>query len=390
MGRDLPGRKAPKVLVNRTSRVLCRHTIKGVDTSPFPYQGPLEPRQVRGRNELIADLEQRIAARRVSALLGPRRFGKTSVLRRVASDLSEVSTVWVDLYEVSSMADVVVRFDDALAATMGGFAARARSLAASFSLSLGVVKVHLSGPARQRPDPLLTFRNLLNVLVQTAEREATLLVIDEFSSISGVKAAAGMLWTALQHHFQQVGLVFAGSQPSMMRPLFGSRPEPFYAQADLVEIEPLSALAVEQIVTSGFETTRRDAGPLPTLLYAFAKGHPQRTMQLADAAWRRCPPGTAADAGIWAEALDGVLRETGSGMERLYSQFTQGERRVLRSVARSGRVYGAEAELLDLSKGTATHARRSLLDRGDLADTKGELIVVDPVFGEWVRQRFPL
>jgi AAA+ ATPase superfamily predicted ATPase len=101
--------------------------------SPFPYQGPLEPPQVHGRDELIADLEERITARRVTALLGPRRFGKTSVLRRVASDLSEVNTVWVDLYEVSSMADVAVRFDDALAATTGGFAARARTLAASLS-----------------------------------------------------------------------------------------------------------------------------------------------------------------------------------------------------------------------------------------------------------------
>jgi uncharacterized protein len=350
----------------------------------------LEPPQVHGRDELITELEERITARRVTALLGPRRFGKTSVLRRVASDLSEVTTVWVDLYEVSSMADVAVRFDDALAATSGGFATRARSLAASLSLSLGVVKVHLSGPARQRPDPLLTLRNLFNVLVETAEREATLLVIDEFSSISRVDSAAGILRTALQHHYQQLGLIFAGSQPSMMRILFGSRPEPFYAQADLVEIEPLSALAVEQIVTAGFETTQRDPGPLPTLLYAFAKGHPQRTMQLADAAWRRCPPEAAANTGIWAEALDGVIRETGAGMERLYSRFAQGERSVLRSVARSGSVYGAEAELLDLSKGTATHARQSLLDSGDLAEISGELVVVDPILGEWLRQRFPI
>jgi uncharacterized protein len=345
---------------------------------------------VHGRDELISELEERITARRVTALLGPRRFGKTSVLRRVESDLREVNTVWVDLYEVSSMADVAVRFDDALAATTGGFATRARSLAASLSLSLGVVKVHLSGPARQRPDPLLTFRNLLDVLVQTAEREATLLVIDEFSSISRVDGAAGTLRTALQHHYQRLGLIFAGSQPSMMRTLFGSRPEPFYAQADLVEIEPLSAPAVEQIVTAGFETTERDPGPLATLLYAFAKGHPQRTMQLADAAWRRCPPEAAANAGIWAEALEGVIAETGAGMERLYSRFAQGERRVLRSVARSGSVYGAEAELLDLSKGTATHARRSLLDSGDLGETNGELIVVDPILGEWLRQRFPI
>jgi len=32
------------------------------------------------------------------------------------------------------------------------------------------------------------------------------------------------------------------------------------------------------------------------------------------------------------------------------------ERSVLRAIAQSGTIYGAEADLLDLSKGTATHA----------------------------------
>jgi hypothetical protein len=36
------------------------------------------------------------------------------------------------------------------------------------------------------------------------------------------------------------------------------------------------------------------------------------------------------------------------------------------------------------------HARQSLLDSGDLTETNGELIVVDPVFSEWLRQRFPI
>ena len=55
-------------------------------------------------------------------------------------------------------------------------------------------------------------------------------------------------------------------------------------------------------------------------------------------------------------------------MERLYSQFNPGERSVLRAIAQSGTIYGAEADLLDLSKGTATHARGALLDKGELIE----------------------
>jgi hypothetical protein len=361
-----------------------------VEVSPFPYQGPLDPAQVQGRDDLVADLVERITARRVTALLGPRRFGKTSVLRRVSAELGEVTTVWVDLYEVTSIADVAVRFDEALGATTGGFARLARNLAAGVSLNLGLVRIDLSGPARNRPEPGLTFQSLLRVLVDTATRAPTLLVIDEFSSIARVDGAAGALRTALQHHYADLGIVVAGSHPSMMRTLFTDRAEPFYGQADLVEVGPLPAQAVEEIVAAGFAATGRDAGPVAGSIVAFAQGHPQRTMQLADACWRRTPPGATADAATWADGLADVRRATAEGMERLYSGFGGGERSVLRAVARSGSIYGTEAALLDLSTGTATHARRTLLDRGDLADPGSGLVVVDPVLADWIRDRFPI
>jgi hypothetical protein len=361
-----------------------------VELSPFPYQGPLEPAQVRGRDALVDDLVERVTARRVTALLGPRRYGKTSVLRRVAADMAEVSTVWVDLYEVTSMADVAVRFDDALATTTGRFAAAARQVAASVALNLGVLKVQLSGPARQRPDPTLAFHSLLQVLVEAAKRRATMLVIDEFSSIGRVDGAAGMLRTALQHHYRDLGIVFAGSHPSMMRTLFSARPEPFYGQADVLEIDPLSPPAVEEIVASGFAVTDRRAGKVAGLIAAFAAGHPQRTMQLADACWRRTLVGATAGTEVWAGALEEVRRSAAESLERLFSGLGRGEGDVLRAVARSGSAYGAEAALLDLAKGTATNARRTLLDRGDLADTPTGLVVVDPILADWLRRRFPV
>ena len=362
----------------------------GVEVSPFPYQGPLAPSQVGGRDDLVRDLVERVTARRVTALLGPRRYGKTSVLGRVAADLTEVSTVWVDLYEVTSMADVAVRFDDALGATTGRLAAVARNLAASLSLNLGVVKVELTGPARRRPDPAVAFHALLEVLAGAAAREPTLLVVDEFSSIGRVPGAAGALRTALQHHYDDLGIVFAGSHPSMMRTLFSARPEPFYGQADLVEIGPLSAPDVEAIVASGFARTGRNAGHVAGPITVFTAGRPQRTMQLADACWRHTAAGTTAGTEAWAEGLDEIRRAASEGMERLYSGFERGERDVLRAVARSGSIYGAEADLLDLSKGTATGARRTLLDSGDLVHTPSGLAVVDPLLADWLRSRFPI
>ena len=63
-----------------------------MEVSPFPHQGPLDPDAVVGRDDLVADLIERVTERRVTALLGPRRFGKTSVMRRVVDDLERAGT----------------------------------------------------------------------------------------------------------------------------------------------------------------------------------------------------------------------------------------------------------------------------------------------------------
>jgi hypothetical protein len=361
-----------------------------VEPSPFRYQGPLDPAEVHGRDELLADLVERITSRRVTALVGPRRYGKTSLLRRLAGDLSELATVWVDLYEVTSMADLVFRFDTALAEADPAFGREASTLAASFGLNLGVARIQFSRPARERPDPVAQLGLLLDVLVKTAGTVPTLLVLDEFSSIATVTGATGALRTALQHHYATLGIVFAGSMPSVMRQLFTNRVEPFYAQADLVPIGPLSPEAVVAMVEAGFKATRRKAGVLPGRLVEFAGGHPQRTMQLADAAWRHTPQGDAVDATIWAAALEEVRRVSADPMERLFSHFQRAERDVLRIVASGRAIFGSAGTLLELTHGGATHARDQLLADGDLIDTPDGLRVTDPVLADWIRSRLPV
>jgi hypothetical protein len=256
----------------------------------------------------------------------------------------------------------VLRLDQALAEAPGPFAATARTLAASLQVSLGVARVEFSRPARQQPHPAAKLSALLDVLVRTARSTPTLLVIDEISSIAAVSGGAGALRTALQHHYTELGIVFAGSKPSMIRKLF-------YAQADLVDVPPLDAAAVNALVADGFAATGRDAGMLAGPLLTFTGGHPQRTMQLADAAWHRTAPGETVDEQRWALALADVRAASAEGMERLFSHFDASQRDVLRIVASGGSLYGGSARVLELSDG---------------------LTVTDPLLSDWLRTALPL
>lgn len=363
-----------------------------MEQSPFPYHGPLSPHQVTGRDDLVADLAQRVTDRRLTALLGPRRYGKTSLLRRVMADLADVGyeTVWVDLYGMASMADVAAALDRGLDALAGPLRKALDSLAHGLSLTVGMVGIDMSRPKRDQSDPVLVLRGLLDALVRAAGRHRLCVVFDEFSGIAGVPGAAGVLRSGLQHHFGDLGIVFAGSETSTMAMLFADRAQPFFAQADLLEIGPLSDAAVGEIVESGFTSTGRSPGGLANRIVAKAQGHPQRAMQLADALWRRVPSGETADEFDWASALSEVCDSVEAGFERIYAILPPGHQRTLRAIAASGSVYGRAAQTLGLAPGTARAAAESLVANGHLRTRDDRLQVVDPLFDDWLRARFPL
>lgn len=361
-----------------------------MEPSPFPYQGPLRPDEVHGRDQLLAQLAEQVTRREVTALIGPRRYGKTSVLRRLAADLGEVATVWVDLYGVTSAADLALALDAALVGAGPAFSEAAGGVAATFQLELGLVRATLARPARTRPSPELLVPTLLEVLVGGALRVPTLLVLDEFSAVTAVPGAAAKLRTALQHHYRDLGLVFAGSAPSVMRQLFTHREEPFYGQAELVQMPALDAGTVTALVGEGFAATGRQPGAVAARVHDLCGGHPQRTMQTADAVWHATPEGGAVDASTWVGALGELRRRVADPLSRLYDGMARSEQQVLRILAHERSPHGAGGVLLGLGKAQATHARDALLDRGDLIDRDGTLVVTDPLMADWLRTELPL
>ena len=363
-----------------------------MDRSPFPFQGPLAPSEVTGREDLRRELAERMAERRVTALLGPRRYGKTSILRRVTADLAEVGpeTVWIDLYELNSMADLAGAIDQG-ASRLGGRVRRLLdSLSGDLSFRIGALGLELSKSARERPDPVLAVRGLLQKLVEIAQHHDLVLVFDEFSGIAQVPKAAGLLRTELQHHYRDLAIVFAGSEPSTMRTLFSDQAQPFFAQADLLEIGALTDAEIDRIVTEGFAATERDPGVATERIIRFARGHPQRMMQLADAVWRRTDEGAAADLDTWEQALAAVRASVDNGSERLYALLPAGQQKTLRAIVSGGSPFGTAADVLDLPAGTATGAIEALTNLGYLTRTDGRLLVVDPLFADWIRRRFPV
>ncbi|MGB3734511.1 MAG: hypothetical protein WA964_06125, partial [Ilumatobacter sp.] len=181
-----------------------------MELTPFPHHGPLDPSLLPANQDLVDDLVQRVTERRVTAVLGPRRFGKTTALRSVARRLEDTAVpVWLDLYELTSWADFAIRLDRSISAVAGRASSVFGEIAAGLQLQLGLLGVEFRKPAAQRPDAMLTVHAQFDLLVAASATQQIVLIVDEFSGIVGVDGAAAMMRTALQHHFQDIGLLFA-------------------------------------------------------------------------------------------------------------------------------------------------------------------------------------
>ena len=364
-----------------------------VERSPFPHSGPLEADEVTGRDDEAADLVRLLGGRVPVAVVAPRRYGKTSLLRRAVWLLDQVeptSTIWLDLYGLSSVSDFAVRLDRALGATAGRFREALDRVAGGLSVNIGLVSAELRRSARSAPDPTATVHALLDSLVRVAEQHRTVLVVDEVADAIGVGNVLELMRSHLQPVYRELGLAFAGSKPTMMARLFGDTDQPFYSQARRVELAPLPVEAVVDIVHRGFRSTGRGAGAVAASIASFGAGHPQRSMELADAAWWLTEPGGSADRDTWDEALAGVRARVAPGMRDFFGVLTGTQQAVLRAVVRTGAPFAAsEGRFHDLSNSSITIARDALVDAGHLIVGPGGTSLTDPLLADWVARELP-
>lgn len=367
--------------------------------SPFIHDGPLPPDRLIGRGRESAVLREWARAGRFVALTAPRRYGKTSLIGKVARDAERddhTAVVVADLYDVASTADLVIRLERAWATHTPTRLRQAvsRVLAgAHVGLSLAGTGFTVALAERPGTDPLPALHALLdlpNQLPVSADHARVLIVLDEFQSLSRVAGAEALLRSHAQHQRDVASYLFAGSEPGMLAAAFGERSRPFYGQAETFRLGRLSGRELADAIADDFERTERHVGAALSELIAASEGHPQRAMLLAHLLWSRVPEGEVATAEHWAAALEDALARVDAEARAVLGGLPAGERKTLRAVAEYGGPMNARAlQTLDLAKTTAAGAARELLADGVLEHEEGTWRVVDPLLGRWIRRELP-
>lgn len=345
-----------------------------------------------GRDTQITQLKNLALEGNNARLVAPRRFGKTSLLRRVQSELPDETwtTVYVDLMGIVTMDDVASRIERAYTKSLQGpiaqwFVGLQRTLHPAVTLGGGPVpaaaSVDLAGGLQRG----LTDRLDLPAKVFAKSGKRVHVVFDEFQELDKVDGKPdALIRSVIQHHGDAASYVFAGSQVHMMEMMFTDRARAFYGQAQRVVVGPLDAVLLAEYVSDHFEENGKEIGAEAlSAMLDLTNCHPQRSMAAAHFLWDVTDH--LADLETWEVARVLLIESTEEESKGVWLDLDEGERKVLALVATGEKPYRREGS--SKRGGSVSRSLDNLEDRGVIAENESVWHVVDPLLEEWVRRQ---
>jgi hypothetical protein len=365
-------------------------------SSPFVYDEPLDPAMLVGRSRTLALLREHALDGRNSRLEGPRRFGKTSLVRAVleAARRDGLTSIEVNFLGCVTAADVAERIELAYREQLERRLQRwldglARTWRPTISAAPGGVGISA--------EPRVSSPGLLERLAlprRLHERDGRICVIafDEFQEIFRIDPALpGAFRSVIEGNSHAAAYLFSGSHPGLMRELFSDRRHAFFGQAAPIEVGPLPPVELADFLSDRFAERGRELGEAFAPLLDASEGHPQRTMLLAHHLFSATPKGRTADLDTWMRAHAAARREAHGEIQIVWDRCSDLERRVLKTVAhRTVPLTGKEAqERFGLAKSGSTQVAVERFGRdgtliADAANRTGWR-VVDPFLAAWLR-----
>ena len=383
--------------------------------NPFVY-GEVVPAaafvdRVAELDRLVGDL----AAAQKVFLISPRRYGKSSLIRRALAAMARRGALTVDV-TVSSFSSYVAFLEGYACALVAAETKwdRARTwLREVIRSARAEVRYAPDGLPRAESRAALTvsFPNVrsdrdisrlaqevfaLPARLAEVRRRKVVVALDEFQAIAGFNGGSveHALRAAVQHQ-RDVGYVFAGSEPSLMERMLGPK-RPFYKAGPVIRLEKIPADEFAAFIDARFSRSGMRPEPgLGAAIVDLAGNLPYDVQRLAHETWDDVRAGGRRRATLddLHQALRRLLAEQQTMFESVWQRLTLAQRAVLRAVVlEEGReLLSADVRTRHRLGGASTvQAALAALVRDDLISREAaRYVVVDSLLREWVaRQTF--
>ena len=379
--------------------------------NPFKFGREIGPSDLVNRQEEISLVVNAIREGSKLFLIGPRRYGKTSILR-AASENAEREGMVVLRYDVEAYPSLDLLARAMLAEATGWLSGQAEKVGEKIKKFFGKLKPEVTyNPidqtwsaslgisdtlAQEQEVPLLVdFLNGIEKLAAEAEHPVGV-ILDEFQKIVEVngQAAEGQIRAAIQRH-EHVGYVFAGSKTRLLAEMTGHPSRPFYQMGLRCFIGPLPRDQFAEFIRRSFQRGGFSiSDEAIASLLNLAEDVPHHVQMLAHQCWVAMKEGdhhTVTPALVRAQhAL--LIRQNNSHYSQIWNQLTAKQQKTLVAVIaeRGAGLHSTRASrTASLSVATLQSSLKALLEKEILRQDEEDAVIryrfMDPLFADWIR-----
>lgn len=368
--------------------------------APFLYGKTVTEDNFTNRSADIKRLTGNLQNHINTILISPRRWGKSSLVKKVAASIRSRSTriIMLDLMSIRNEEE----FYKVLATET--IKATSNKLTEWIETAKEFLK-HLTPKISLGKDPLQDFdisfewkelennyKEVLNLPQKIAKKKKLHLVIciDEFQNCESFRESKlfqKRLRTEWQHH-HQVTYCLYGSRQHMMTELFEKQSNPFYKFGDVLYLPKISRNDWISFIQEQFRSTKKNiAESMADLIAAMVQDHSYYVQQLSYLVWIATSKTVTPE--IIMEAVDDLLAQNAILYTRETENLTNIQFNFLKALAQGVHTGLSSKEIVNKYQlGTSANVlkiKRVLIQK-ELIDDQAGIYFLDPVYELWFKK----
>lgn len=360
-------------------------------TNPFKFGQVVDGVFFTDREEELQRISSYIKGENHLILISPRRFGKTSLIRKIVNE-SQRRFVFLDVQIVLSVEDFASQLLKRIYRIYPF--EKLKNHIKSFRIIPIVTVNPVTGETEISFKPgsndLIPLEDVLNLIEKlgTAEKKI-LVVLDEFQDIFRIGNGLDRFLRSVMQNHSHINYIFMGSSESMIREIFGKRNSPFYRFGTLMSIGKISNEKFTPFLEEKFAGIIENANELSGELLKITGCHPYYTQQLAFTVWELCSR-SGFSPGVVELAANELVRSHDNDFERLWNTFNRTDMRIIYGMSASSISPLSDEFSKRFGTGAASTVFSSLLrlaGRGILLKDETGYSIDDPFFARWILLR---
>ena len=368
-------------------------------TNPFKYGTVVSGNDFADREKELKELAAKLKETVRIFLLAPRRYGKTSLIKRVLNTLKKKGflIVYLDLYWASSSKEFFELYASNVMRGSNSIARRAVHFMKNF---LPRLRPRLSIDAGGNPELSLDLSVDdsaeaaaevfdLPQKIARAERKRYVVVFDEFQEIMqfGGPVLERQIRAAIQHH-SHVSYLFAGSKTHMLIDMIADETRPFYQMGTIMSLDKIPENEFAAFITAKFGKSGKKISPEAVRrILEICENVPHYVQLLCFNLWDHFQKAPRITESHIQQALTNTLRSQEPAYLMLWEGLTLHQRKTVKAAAAlKGRLLTAKDSMRIYNLESASNVAKSLkalCKKGILRKEKEAYVFEDVFFGRW-------